>query len=518
MPDLPKPQDAAEAALFSECWDAVLSYADLCTSGSAAATQLATDAFTHGMHEAQALEFDTGAERGAGRRALRLPRIPFLLTWVRTTAVAWEAGGQGHRLDPDLRLWLNSDKAARYTGPPLYRPLALRALRDMQEPDAALLWLAEVESLPLGSVARRLGLDPAVAASELDQVRALFRDRCHRSQLDTPMNPDCRVYARLLDAVTRSPGTDTPDDLSRHLATCVGCAEAAACLGLHGGGLPAALAGGVIGWSGLAYLERRRRAADAGMLPGRADATGTDRGLSPGREARSRFTLSRNGLLVAAGVVSVLTLAVSLTPFGGDDATAGGPSDGSPVVQQDPRFPVTGAPSGDGSEPQSTARPDATGSGAKDDSGDGDGKNSDTDKGKDGNSNEQPQGDASTPARVSHKPVDPGKSPAAACHVRYELVNEWPGGFQATLTVTSKKALDGWRLGWTYAGDQRVTQMWDGTFDQEGSQVSVTAADYNKTVAAGGTFGVGFLGIWQGFDNPAPVKFTLDGSPCATGK
>lgn len=396
MPDLPKPQDAAEAALFSECWDAVLSYADLCTSGSAAATQLATDAFTHGMHEAQALEFDTGAERGAGRRALRLPRIPFLLTWVRTTAAAWEAGGQGHRLDPDLRLWLNSDKAARYTGPPLYRPLALRALRDMQEPDAALLWLAEVESLPLGSVARRLGLDPAVAASELDQVRALFRDRCHRSQLDTPMNPDCRVYARLLDAVTRSPGTDTPDDLSRHLATCVGCAEAAACLGLHGGGLPAALAGGVIGWSGLAYLERRRRAADAGMLPGRADATGTDRGLSPGRETRSRFTLSRNGLLVAAGVVSVLTLAVSLTPFGGDDTTAGGSSDGSPVVQQDPRFPVTGAPSGDGSELQSTARPDATGSGAKDDAGDSDGK--DKDKSKDGNGNEEPQGDASTPA------------------------------------------------------------------------------------------------------------------------
>ncbi|MDX6363784.1 MAG: hypothetical protein QOC85_2794, partial [Streptomyces sp.] len=32
MPDLPAPQDATEAALFSECWDAVLSYADLCTA------------------------------------------------------------------------------------------------------------------------------------------------------------------------------------------------------------------------------------------------------------------------------------------------------------------------------------------------------------------------------------------------------------------------------------------------------------------------------------------------------
>ncbi|KFG00980.1 cellulose-binding protein [Streptomyces scabiei] len=508
MPDLPKPQDAAEAALFSECWDAVLSYADLCTSGSTAATELATEAFTNGMHEAYALETEAGGERGAGRRALRLPRIPFLLTWVRTSAAAWETGGQGHRLDPDLRLWLNSDKAARYTGPPLHRPLALRALRDMQEPDAALLWLAEVESLPLGSVARRLGLDPALARSELDQVRTLFRERCHRSQIDTPMHVDCRSYARLLDAVTRSPGTDTPDDLSRHLATCVECAEAAACLGLHGGGLPAALASGVIGWSGLAYLERRRRAADAGMLPGRADASGTDRGLSPGREARPRF--GRNGILAGAGLVSVLALVVSLMPFGEDETVADGTSAGeSSVVQRDPRFPVTVPSSGGGSELQSTTRPQDTASGDEGDEGDkGEGG---------GNGNEEPQGDSSTPARVSHKPVDPGKSPDATCHVRYQIVNEWPGGFQATLTVTSAKAVDGWQVGWTYAADQRVTQMWDGAFDQNGSRVAVTAADYNKTVAAGGTFGVGFLGIWQGYDNPEPVDFTLNGSRCERG-
>ncbi|QFR01114.1 cellulose-binding protein [Streptomyces phaeolivaceus] len=505
MPDLPKPQDAAEAALFSECWDAVLSYADLCTSGSTAATQLATEAFTNGMHEAHALEFEAVAERGVGRRAPRLPRIPFLLTWVRTTAAAWETNGQGHRLDPELRLWLNSDKAARYTGPPLHRPLALRALRDMQEPDAALLWLAEVESLPLGSVARRLGLDPVVARTELDQIRALFRDRCHRSQLDAPMNPDCRGYARLLDAVTRSPGTDTPEDLSRHLATCVECAEAAACLGLHGGGLPAALASGVIGWSGLAYLERRRRAADAGLLPGRADSTGTDRGLSPGKEQRPRF--GRNGLLAGAGLVSVLALAVSLMPFGEDDTVTDASAGDTSVVQQDPRFPVTGSPSGGDSELQSTTRPQETGSDADEGEADKDGKG-------DGNTNEEPQGDASTPARVSHEPVDPGKSSDATCHVRYQIVNEWPGGFQATVTVTSAKAVDGWRVGWTHAADQRVTQMWDGTFDQDGSKVTVTAADYNKTVAAGGTFGVGFLGIWQGFDNPDPVDFTLNGRSC----
>ncbi|MEU0455782.1 cellulose-binding protein, partial [Streptomyces sp. NPDC006129] len=241
MPDLPTPQDATEAALFSECWDAVLAYADLCTSGSTAAAQLGREAFAHGIREARAAE--TGPVRATGRRPARLPRIPLLLTAVRTTAAAWEEEGQGHKLDPDLRLWLNSDKAARYTGPPLRRPLALRGLRDLQQADAELLWLAEVEALPLSLVARRLGLDPATAAEELQQVRTLFRDRCHRNHLDTPMDAGCRSYARLLDAVTRSSAADTPGDLSRHLATCVQCAEAAACLRLHGGGLPGALAG-----------------------------------------------------------------------------------------------------------------------------------------------------------------------------------------------------------------------------------------------------------------------------------
>src|SRR3954467_12690015 len=191
MPDLPTPKDAAEAALFSECWDAVLSYADLCTGGAAAATQLATEAFALGIREVRAADTraaETRAAHGSGRRPPRLPAIPLLLTAVRTTAAEWDAGGQGDDLDPDLRLWLNSDNAARYTGPPLRRPLALCGLRDLQEADATLLWVAEVEALPVPVVARRLGLDPALVGDELAQVRGLSRDRCHRARLDTPMD------------------------------------------------------------------------------------------------------------------------------------------------------------------------------------------------------------------------------------------------------------------------------------------------------------------------------------------
>lgn len=490
MPDLPSPQDATEAALFTECWDAALSYADLCTAGSAAAAELAREAFAQGIRELR--ETESSTVRGYSRRSTRLPRIPLLLTAVRSTAAAWEEAGQGHKLDPDLRLWLHSDQAARHTGPPLERPVALRGLRDLQPADAELLWLAEAEALPLPLVARRLGLDPATAADELAQVGRLFRDRCHRNHLDSPLDAECRSYARLLDAVTRSPAADTPDDLSRHLATCHRCAEAAACLRLHGGGLPGALAGGVIGWGGLAYLERRRRAAEVRLGAGRPDRPDPDGGDPADGTARTR--VARHGLLVAALLVSLLALAVSLMPFGdtADEGAARPDSDRQPVADPGPSLPAAPTASPDVPSPKPSAEhtPETT----------PDRENPDP----------EPQGTSSaTPA-----PGTTARSEPAACRVDYDLVNEWPEGFQATVTVTTRDPLDSWRVGFAFRDGQRVTQMWDASLDQDGSRVTATAADYNKSVAAGGKLAFGFLASRDGTNHP-PSGFTLNGRTCA---
>ncbi|MEU6551253.1 cellulose-binding domain-containing protein [Streptomyces sp. NPDC046915] len=503
MPDLPKPQDAVEAALFSEYWDAVLSYADLCTSGAASANELATEAFALGLREARAAEASPG--RGAGRRPARLPMIPLLLAAVRTTATAWEAGGRGHKLDPDLRLWLNSDKAARYTGPPLLRPVALCGLRDMQDADASLLWLAEVEALPLPDVARRLGLDPADAARELDQVRGLFRDRCHRAHVDSPMDAQCRSYARLLDAVTRSPAADTPEDLSRHLATCVQCAEAAACLRLHGGGIPAALAGGVIGWGGLAYLERRRRAVE--VRQGKAHPQQQDPEAGELRDATHRHRVVRNGLLGAAVLLSLLALGVSMMPFGSGHDTAAARDDRQPVADPSPSLPSADP------LPSASARstgPSSRGTASKSDPADPVGSDSDP----------EPQGTSSSTAHETPSGSATGgggsgdTGTSAVCRVQYDLVNQWPDGFQATVTVTTDEALSGWSVAWSFRDGQSVGQMWDASVSQNGSRVTATAADYNKSVAAGGTLSFGFLASWHG-DNSAPYHFTLNGESCA---
>jgi cellulase/cellobiase CelA1 len=99
--------------------------------------------------------------------------------------------------------------------------------------------------------------------------------------------------------------------------------------------------------------------------------------------------------------------------------------------------------------------------------------------------------------------------------VKYEIVNQWPDGFQATVTVTSTKALATWSLGWCFEDGQHVGQMWDGTFTQNDSHVTATAADYNRTVAANGSFTFGFLGSWDGTNSPVR-DFTLNKAGCAT--
>lgn len=521
MPDLPSPKDATEAALFAECWDAVLSYADLCTAGSGAAGRLATEAFAAGVREVRAAE--AGASRG--RRTPRLPSIPLTLTAVRATAASWEADGLGDRLDPDLRLWLNSDQAARWTGPPPRRPLALRSLRDLQEPDAALLWLAEVEALPSTVVARRLGLDPARVSEELDQVRGLFRDRCRRNHLDSPMATECRRYAGLLDAVTR-PGSaaETPDDLSRHLATCEGCAQAAACLRPHRGGLPAALAGGVIGWGGQAYLERRRRAAEV-RLGARRFAVADTGGGEP-QEGAARARVVRGGLLVAAVALSGLALAVSMMPFGGSaNDTTRGEAGNQPVADgrqaDDPAAPPVAEPLPSAPVPASvSAAHESSASGAATRSGRT-------------NPDPEPQGTASATADDGDSPEagtdgpgtggpgtggqgtdGQGSAGTGVCRVQYDLTNQWTDGFQVKVTVTTARSLDTWSLAWSFPDGQQIGQTWDATVTQNGSRVTATATDYNKSVPADGTLSFGFLGTWHGH-NSTPYDFTLNGHSCA---
>ena len=233
MPDLPTPKDAAEAALFSECWDAVLSYADLCTSGSTAANQLAREAFALGIREARAAE--DGTARNAGRRSSRLPRIPLLLTAVRTTAAAWEAAGPRPqtRPRPAAVAQLRQGRTLHGAAPePSHR--SARACATCRSPTPPCCgWRRSRRCRCTPSPAAQ-GLDPTAAVEELNEVRGLFGTAA-TATTSTPRWT--RSAAATPGCWTRSPARPPPTPPRTSPGTsprCVECAEAAACLRLHG--------------------------------------------------------------------------------------------------------------------------------------------------------------------------------------------------------------------------------------------------------------------------------------------
>ncbi|MFD9698761.1 cellulose binding domain-containing protein [Lentzea sp. NPDC059081] len=108
--------------------------------------------------------------------------------------------------------------------------------------------------------------------------------------------------------------------------------------------------------------------------------------------------------------------------------------------------------------------------------------------------------------------------PPSPCVVVYRVGSQWPGAFQADVTVrnVSDVLINGWTLRWRFADGQTVTQMWNATASQSGAEVSVTNADYAALIVANGSVSIGFNGAVSG-PNSAPESFTLNDAPCTTG-
>jgi Glycoside hydrolase family 44/Cellulose binding domain/Fibronectin type III domain len=105
---------------------------------------------------------------------------------------------------------------------------------------------------------------------------------------------------------------------------------------------------------------------------------------------------------------------------------------------------------------------------------------------------------------------------AAQCTVAYSVSNDWGSGFSANTTVTNLgAATSSWQLGFTFTGNQQVSQGWNGTWSQSGTKVTVDDAGWNGALATGASTTVGFNASYSG-SNPAPGNFTLNGHTCTT--
>jgi len=119
-----------------------------------------------------------------------------------------------------------------------------------------------------------------------------------------------------------------------------------------------------------------------------------------------------------------------------------------------------------------------------------------------------------TPSGGSSSSSSP--TPAAvSCHAVYSLTNSWSTGFQGqvVLTNTGTSAINGWKLAWTFPGDQQISQMWTATFAQSGEAVTATNLSYNAQLAANASVTIGFTGSFSSSD-ANPTAFSVNGTAC----
>jgi cellulose 1,4-beta-cellobiosidase len=105
-------------------------------------------------------------------------------------------------------------------------------------------------------------------------------------------------------------------------------------------------------------------------------------------------------------------------------------------------------------------------------------------------------------------------SAAAGCRVTYSA-NSWSSGFTGTVDVTNlgDPITGGWRLQWTFPGNQRVTQGWSATLTQTGANVTAQNPSWSSTLGTNATASFGFNADYSG-TNAAPTTFTLNGVTC----
>jgi hypothetical protein len=293
--------------------------------------------------------------------------------------------------------------------------------------------------------------------------------------------------------VTRSPGEPTPKDLAQHLSCCSLCTEAEKSLRAYHDALPRLLAKEALGWGGPAYLEQRRisgeqhfgTVARAGFLKG---ILGRESDTAEGRWGMAGMAVS--AVMVTAGLTALALPLLSSEPA---DVAVQESVRGQSDVKAGPTVSISPIGTGDGTPPTpsaSSASPTPTAAAKK------------------------PAERVAAPSATEPTAADTGLLTPASCKAEYKLAGQWPGGFKGYFLVTSQNELTDWELRWTLPDGQRITEVYGGTFSQDGAEVTMTPAEYKRAVPAGGSFDLVFLATWQDRNSP-PVAVTLNGRRCS---
>jgi endoglucanase len=112
--------------------------------------------------------------------------------------------------------------------------------------------------------------------------------------------------------------------------------------------------------------------------------------------------------------------------------------------------------------------------------------------------------------------VSSASTATAACQVQYTVQSEWSTGFSLAVAITNEGSpISSWTLGYSYTGNQQLTDGWDGAWTQSGETVTVTSASWNGSLGTDGSTSTGANFSYSGA-NAAPAAFTLNGTACST--
>ncbi|XCM84186.1 glycoside hydrolase family 6 protein [Kitasatospora sp. HUAS MG31] len=105
---------------------------------------------------------------------------------------------------------------------------------------------------------------------------------------------------------------------------------------------------------------------------------------------------------------------------------------------------------------------------------------------------------ASAALTVTTAPAGGGGT--GGCTATYQVSSDWGSGFNADVVITNTgtRATGSWKVGWTFGGNQRITNLWNGSLTQSGAAVTVANAGYNGTIPVGGSTGFGFGAGYSG--------------------
>lgn len=104
---------------------------------------------------------------------------------------------------------------------------------------------------------------------------------------------------------------------------------------------------------------------------------------------------------------------------------------------------------------------------------------------------------------------------AATCRAVYTVSSDWGSGFVAQLAITNTgPPTAGWRVGFAFPGNQRVTELWGGAWTPgPDTTVAVRDLSWNADLPTGRAVTIGFRATYTGA-NPPPTAFTLNGAAC----